>query len=161
MITALVSAIAGLFSAAAPEILKEVRDTRAHGRELEFLQINQKLALERAQWEASIKIEEQRSHAVVADIQSQEQNFEALMRQAMTPIGVAWVDSLNAVVRPLTAVVFMLLFAVGVLAFIFGFGADNAGFGTAMSGLFSEAIQATLGFMFGSRAIRTAIPKMA
>lgn len=161
MITALISALAGLFSATAPEFLKEFRDTRAHTREIEFLQINQKLALERAQWEASVKIEEQRSNATIADIQSQEQNFNALMRQAMTPIGVPWVDTLNSVVRPLTAVVFMLLFAVGVLAFIFGFGAQDAGFGTAMSGLFSEAIQATLGFMFGSRAVASRMPKAA
>lgn len=161
MITAAVSAILGLFSASAPELLKEFRDTRAHSRELEFLQINQKLALERAQYEASVKIEENRTNAVIADIQNQEKNFDALMRQAMQPIGIGWIDGLNAAVRPLCAIAFMGLFAVGVLAFIFGFGSHDVGFGTAMTGLFSEAIQATLGFMFGSRAIRMAMPKAA
>ena len=161
MITALISAITGLLSGAAPELLKEVRDTRAHKREIEFLQLNQKLALERAAHEASVKIEETRSNATIAEIQANEKQFEALMRQAMTPVGIGWIDGLNAVVRPITAIVFMFLFAVGVLAFIFGFGAQEASFGTVLGGLFAEAIQAVLGFMFGSRAIRSAMPKAA
>lgn len=161
MLTALISAIAGLFSATLPEVLREVKDTRAHSREIEFLQINQKLALERAAYETSIKIEEAHATSVVAEIQADEKNFDALMRQAMTPIGIGWIDGLNAAVRPITAIVFMVLFAVGVLTFLFGIGAHDAGFATTMSGLFSEAIQATLGFMFGSRAIKSAMPRAA
>jgi hypothetical protein len=160
MLTALISAIAGLFSATLPEILKEVKDTRAHKREVEFLQINQKLALERAQYEASVKIEDVRANATIAEIQANEHNFDALMRQAMTPIGIGWIDGLNAVVRPITAIAFMLLFAVGTFAYIFGM-ASNEAFASVMAGLFNEAMLGTLGFMFGSRAVRSAMPKAA
>lgn len=161
MITALISLVSGLFSGVLPEVVKEIKDTRAHGREMEFLQLNQKLVLERAAHETAVKIEETRTNREIAEIQENERNFESLMRQAMTPVGIGWIDGLNAAVRPLTAIAFMLLFVVGVSAFIFGFGTQDASFATAMSGLFSEAIQATLGFMFGSRAIRTVMPKAA
>ena len=69
MLTALISAVTGLFSGAVPEIIKEVRDSRAHAREVEFLRVNQELALQRAQYEASVKIEEARSNAMLADVQ--------------------------------------------------------------------------------------------
>lgn len=161
MITALISLIGGLFSATIPEILKEVKDTRAHKREIEFLALNQKLALERAAHEASIKIEEMRTNAITAEIQANEKSFDALMRQAMTPVNIPWIDGLNAVVRPITAIVFMGLFAVALLAFVFGFGATDAGFSSALGALFTEMMQAVMGFMFGARAVKSAMPRAA
>lgn len=160
MITALISAVTGLLSAVVPEVLKEVKDTRAHKREVEFLQLNQALALERAKYETSIKIEESRSNQTIAEIQAQEKQFEALMRQAMTPVGIGWIDGFNALIRPLTAAVFMIVFAAAVTAFVFGFVANEA-FGSSLALLFGEAMQATLGFMFGSRAVKSMLPKAA
>lgn len=161
MITALISLFSGLFSGVVPEILKEVKDSRAHRREIEFLQVNQKMALERAQYEASVKIEESRTNAAVAEIHANEESFKALMQQAMTPVGIGWIDGLNAVVRPLTAIAFMVLFAVALLAYIFGFGAAEPGFGSAMGALFTEMMQGVVAFMFGARAVKSAMPKAA
>jgi hypothetical protein len=161
MITALISLAGGLFSAAAPEFIKEIRDSRAHKREIEFLALNQKLALERAAHEASIKIEEMRTNAITAEIQANEKSFDALMQQAMTPVGIGWIDGLNSAVRPLTAIAFMGLFAVALLAYIFGFGASDPAFGSAMGALFTEMMQAVVAFMFGARAISSRIAKTA
>ena len=45
MITALISAVAGLVSGIVPDVLKEVKETRAHNREIEFTKLNHQLAL--------------------------------------------------------------------------------------------------------------------
>lgn len=160
MITALISAVTGLLSGVVPDVMKEIKDTRAHKREVEFLQINQKLALERAQHEASVKIEEARSREAVAEIEANEKQFQAMMAQAMQPTGVAWVDTLNAAIRPLTSIIFLILFAGGLVAYTFGITANDA-FGATMTGLFGEAVTAVLGYMFGFRSYRTMQPKGA
>lgn len=160
MITALISLFSGLFSGVVPEILKEIKDSRAHKREIEFLALNQKLALERAAHEASVKIEETRSNQAIADIQSYEKQFDSLMRQAMTPIGIGWIDGFNAIIRPATALVFLVLFAIAIICFIFGIVNDSA-FGATLGALFQEAMMGVIGFMFGNRAISSRIAKTA
>jgi hypothetical protein len=67
MITALISAITGLVSGVAPDLLKEFRETRAANREMEFLKLNNQLALERAKLEAGMKLEESHSAQLMAE----------------------------------------------------------------------------------------------
>ena len=160
MLTALISAITGLLSGVVPDVMKEIKDTRAHKREVEFLQLNQQLVLERARHEASVKIEEAQSQQAVAEIAANEKQFQALMSQAMTPTGVPWIDTMNAAIRPITSIVFILLFAGGLVAYTAGLTSNDA-FGASMTGLFGEAITAVIGYMFGYRSYKTVLPKGA
>jgi hypothetical protein len=160
MITALISAFAGLVSGVVPDVMKEIKDTRAHSREIQFLELNQKLALERSAHETSVKIEDARAKQAVAEIEAGEKQFQVLMAQAMQPTGIAWVDGLNAAIRPVTTIVFLVLFAVGLVAYTFGFSTNDA-FGAQMTALFGEAITAVMGYMFGFRSYRTMQPKGA
>lgn len=157
MITALVSAVTGLLSGVVPDVMKEIKDTRAHSREIEFLRLNNELALQRATAEAGAKIEEASSKSMVAEIEANERQFQALMSQAMAPTGIGWIDGLNAAIRPMTSVILMLLFAVGIVAYTFGI-ANNDAFGAQMTVLFGESITAVMGYMFGFRSYKTLRP---
>lgn len=155
MITALISAITGLLSGVVPDVLKEVRETRAHRRELEFTQINHQLALERAKLEVSAKLEESQEQRMMAEISAaKEQLVAAITVQGAYNTGIRWIDGLNALLRPTTALVFVFMFAVGLCGYSFGL-VHNDAFGTALISLFTEAVQAVLGFMFGARAVAT------
>ena len=161
MITALISAVTGLFSGIVPDIMKEIRDTRAHSREIEFLQINQKLALERVAHEASVKIEESNAKQTIAEIEANEKQFQQIMAQAMQQTGVEWIDMLNAAIRPITAALFMLLFAGGLATYWFGVSTPNDAFAAAMSGLYGEMMMGVIGWFFGFRSYKTLRPVAA
>lgn len=160
MITALVSAITGLVSGIAPDLLKEFRETRAANREMEFLKLNNQLALERAKLEAGMKLEESHSAQLMAEISATKDQIVAIVTEQAKPTGILWIDGFNALIRPLTALTFVMLFAVGLCAYSFGFSSNDA-FGSSMTALFSEAVQATLGFMFGARALAPSKKAMA
>lgn len=152
MITALVSAITGLVSGIVPDILKEVRDSRQASREMEFLKLNHQLTLERAKAEAGARLDEAEINMLTASIAATRDQIVAIVTEQAKPTGIAWIDGFNALLRPTTALIFVLMFAIGLCGYSFGL-VHNDNFGLVMSGLFAEAIQAVLGFMFGARAV--------
>jgi hypothetical protein len=155
MITALVSSVVGLFSGLAPDLLKEWKDSRAHNRELEFTRLNHQLALDRAKLEVSAKLEESQNQMFMAEVAAAKESLISVIQaQASYQTGVKWIDGFNAVIRPTTALIFVLMFAVGLCGYSFGL-VHNDAFGTQLIALFSEAVQAVLGFMFGTRAVAT------
>ena len=160
MFTALISAITGLLSGVVPDVMKEIKDTRAHTREIEFLKLNNELALQRAAAEAGAKIEEAQSKQTIAEIEANEKQFQSLMAQAMQPTGIPWIDTMNAAIRPITSIVFIVLFAGGIIAYSLGL-LNNDAFGVTMTGIYAEAVMAVLGYMFGYRSYKTVLPKGA
>jgi hypothetical protein len=160
MITALVSAVTGILSGLAPDLLKEFKESRAHKREIEFTTLNHQLALERAKMEVSAKLEESREDSFRAEVSAaKEQLITAITVQGSYHTGIAWIDGFNALIRPMTALIFVFMFAVGLCGYSFGL-VHNDAFGTSLIALFSEAVQAVIGFMFGARAVASS-KKMA
>jgi hypothetical protein len=161
MITALVSAITGLLSGIVPDILKEVKDSRAHSREMEFTRLNHQLALDRAKLEVSAKLEESQNQMFMAEVAAAKESLVSVIQaQASYQTGVKWIDGFNAMVRPTTALIFVFMFAVGLCGYSFGL-VHNDAFGTQLVMLFGEAVQAVLGFMFGTRAVASTKKAMA
>ena len=158
MFTALISAITGLLSGVVPDVMKEIKDSRAHTREIEFLRLNNELALQRATAEAGARMEEAQTKQTIAEIEANEKQFQSLMAQAMQPTGIGWIDSLNAAIRPITAAVFMFLFAAGVVTYSLGF-MNNDAFGATMSALYGEMMLGVIGWFFGYRSYKTVLPK--
>lgn len=152
MLTALFSAITGLLSGIVPDILKEVKDSRAASREIEFLKLNHQLTMERAKVEAGAKVEESYQQRISAEINATKEQIVAIVTAQSQATGIVWIDGFNALIRPLTALTFIGLFAVALGSYSLGFTHDAA-FGGAMTGLFSEGILATLGFTFGYRSV--------
>jgi hypothetical protein len=154
MITALVSAVAGLVSGLAPDILKEVKETRAHRREIEFTQLNHQLALDRAKLEVGAKLEESQNQMFMSEVAAAKDSLvSAIQSQNLfAATGIRWIDGVNALVRPMSSLLVMFLFAVTICAYSFGY-VNNDAFGTQMTMLFGEMVQAMLGFTFGYRSV--------
>jgi hypothetical protein len=152
MLTALFSAITGLISGIVPDVLKEVRESRAASREMEFLRLNHQLTLERAKLEVGAKLEESYEQRMMAEIAATKEQIVAIVSAQAQPTGIAWIDGFNALIRPFTAMMFVMMFAIGLCGYSFGLTHNDA-FGAAMTGMFSEAILATLGFIFGYRSV--------
>ncbi|MCV0371065.1 hypothetical protein [Filomicrobium sp.] len=148
MLTALISALTGLVSGIVPDVLKEVRDSRDHVREMDLIRLQHDLQMARLQAEAGSKLEAAETGIVAEEIRAFRESLTAIVETQGRPTGIAWVDGLNAVLRPLTAGVLIVL-----LVFVaLGFSSviDHAAF----SALFIEAVQAVLGFLFGYRSSR-------
>lgn len=158
MITALVSAVTGLVSGIAPKLITLFEARQGHKHEIEirdyeirFRQLDHKLAMERIKAEAGVKIDEAYYQAASEETRATREHLAELIKQQFTPTGIAWVDSFNAVIRPLSAAVFLVLFVVGLTAWTFGIARNDA-FGAQLGAVFIEAVQAVLGFTFGYRS---------
>jgi hypothetical protein len=152
MLTALISAITGLLSGIVPDILREVKDSRAAARELQFLKLNHELAMERVKAEAGAKVEESYQQRISAEIQATKEQIVAIVTAQSQATGIAWIDGFNAVIRPLTALAFVSVFVAVVCGYSFGLTAQP-GFGAAVAPLFTEGMMAVLGFLFGYRSV--------
>lgn len=153
MLVALFSAITGLISGVVPDILKEVKETRAHKREVEFTQINHQLALERAKLEVSAKLEESQEQRMMAEVTAaKDQLIAAITVQGAYATGIRWLDGFNAFIRPATALAFVAVFMAVVVGSAFGF-TQNEAVGTATITLFGDGFMAVMGFLFGYRSV--------
>lgn len=152
MITALISALTGLFSGVLPDLIKEIKETRAASREVEFLKLNHQLTIERAKLEAGAKLEESYSQQMIAEINATKEQIISIVTAQSTATGIIWIDGFNALIRPLTAFAFVAVFVSVIGGASFGLTKDPA-FSSALVPLFSEGIMAVLGFLFGYRSV--------
>ncbi len=162
MITSLISAIVGLFSGLAPDILKEFTASRAQKREIEFLEVQHRMSLERSKVEAEAKIREAVEGSVAAEVGALRDQLMAVLQIQATPTGVPWIDGFNALVRPvITVLVAGLFLATSVMfvkAVIIDYGAGNIKSAMELQqviwgSMIGEAAQAMLGFTFGYRSV--------
>jgi hypothetical protein len=148
MITALVSAITGLVSGIVPDVIKEIRDSRDHAREREFLEMQNRHYLERIRVEANSKVHEGQVEMLAEEVRASRDAMVAAITQPPHLSGVPWIDSFNAALRPLTVVFILAVFGGCVL------GMSDALEPATASALVAGAIEAVLGFLFGYRAAR-------
>jgi len=159
VIVALISSILGFVSGFGPKVLEVYGKRLDHKQELdirkmemEFQKLNHELTLERIKAEAGVKLDESYLEAVAADAVAARDQLKAMIVDAFKPTGIAWVDTFNAIVRPVTAALFLLMFAGGVVAYMLGTTTLNPEFGTVLGTTFVECVQGALGFIFGYRS---------
>lgn len=163
MITALISTVLGLVGGVLPDIMKEIKDSREHGREVERMQLQSELQLKLLEAQSQVKIAEVDANLVVEQIRAQGEQMKALV-EAQKPTGVKWVDGFNSFIRPATAALMMILFFG--IASLFSYSVilrtveiGPAGFEVAAQviwgSMVGEAIQAVLGYLFGYRTSKT------
>lgn len=165
-ITALVSALLGLLGGALPDVIKMVRDRQEASREREFLLLQHQMQLERMKAEAGSKLREAEAGIVAEEVRAMREHLVEATRAAAQPSGVAWIDGLSALVRPVMSYFVLLLFIITALAVTFavlrayldGRPMDEAtALGNAIwGGLVGFAIEAVFGFWFASRQVRKA-----
>jgi hypothetical protein len=161
MITAIISALVGLVSGVVPDVIKEVRDSRNHSREREFLELQHKFQMERLERDAEDKMRAADANIVGEELRAFAQTVTSIVEAQSKPTGIKWIDGFNAVLRPFctSAIIFMFIgvsaaYVYGVMhAFNAGQIADTLTLANLIWGsMIGEACQAVLGFLFGYRA---------
>lgn len=162
MLTALVSAIIGHIGGVIPDVVKEVRDTRAHTREREFLTLQHGFQIEREKLGAESKLREAEASLMAEEMRATREHLAAIIETQANPTGILWIDGFNAVLRPATAALMIALFVWTAAIFVGGvmdqYGAGKVEAAAAATliwnSLIGEAIQAVLGYLFGYRSAR-------
>lgn len=158
MITALISTILGLVGGVIPDIMKEIRETREHARELERLEKQSELQLKMLQAGTQAKLAEIDAQVYVEEMRAFRAQMENIYK-ASAPIGNAFIDGWNALLRPVTATAVVGLFMFTAILFTLGVMKEfAAGIYTMQEAAFviwgslvGEAIQAVMGFLWGYR----------
>ena len=158
MIVAALSSALGLFGGILPDIMKEVRETRDHGRQIAMLKAQSDYKMKELDYQRETKLAEFDMDAVLEQLKAQTEQMKHIY-EAQKPIGNSFVDGWNASIRPATATFLMILFVAASSAFGWGviekFRADEIDIIIAsemfLGGIVGEAIQAVLGYLFGYR----------
>lgn len=156
-LTALLSLISGLVTALVPDIMKEIKDSRASTREREFLKLQHQLELERLDKNAEMKIREAETTYAIEEMKAFASQLTSIIENQAKPTGYKWIDGFNGLIRPaVSAGVMVLFFAVSIIyvtALITAFKAGLITYDQLMTATWSsmvgEGIQAVLGFLFG------------
>lgn len=161
MIISLISSALGMAGGLLPDIMKEVRESREHTRELARMDKTAELQLKMLEAKTDAKLAEVEGQVYVEEMKAFGRQMEAIYK-AQQPVGIKWVDGFNAMIRPTTAMLLMLMFVVTAGMYItsvlaqFGNGLiDLKGASEIIWGsLIGDAIQAVLGFLFGYRSTK-------
>lgn len=145
---ALLGSLLGLLGALAPRLIQLFESRQNHKQELEMIDKHAETQLRLAEVVQAGKMAEIDARAAV---QGDMMAFAA----AMKPTGIAWVDALNGVVRPLLTVSFFALYAAVKAAQFYLITADGAAPANALVLLWGDedwaAWAAIVTFWFGSR----------
>jgi hypothetical protein len=162
-ITALISTLLGFLGGVLPDLMRELRDSRNHGRELDFIRTQHELQIERMKLEAGSKLREAEAGLAAEEVRAMREHLTAIIESQAKPTGIAWIDGLNAVIRPLAAIFILMLFMITAGAYVHavigqyqaGQIASVADLVTAIWGsMIGFSIEAALGFLFGARQAR-------
>jgi hypothetical protein len=160
MITALISSGLGIFGGLVPDLFREFRESREHFREIERLDKQAELQIRLLDHRTDAKLAEIEGNVYVEEMRAFRTQMSEIYRQ-QAPIGIGWVDSWNAALRPFACSLIIVLFVVVAAAFVWGVIADtNFAQGDSLvraakviwTSLVGEAIQAVLGYLFGYRS---------
>ncbi len=143
---ALLGSILGLFGSLAPRLLGFFEQKQNHAQEIEMMRLQSDSQLEMMKLGFTQKMAEINA---MADISADTASFTA----AMKPTGVAWIDGLNGLVRPVLALAFFGLYA-AIKAAQYAMLADQ-GVASALASLWGDedwAVWAAIvTFYFGNR----------
>ncbi len=160
MLTALISAIVGLISGAVPKVMDEVRDSRAHTREMEFIRLQHELQMARDSANSEAKMREAEASLGAEEMRAMREQLVSIIETQGKPTGIAWIDGINALLRPTVAAGIISMFFWVSIVYIQGVMQQySAGAIDAQTlaqvvwgSMVGEGILATLGFVFGYRS---------
>lgn len=144
--------VAGLLGLV-PDIMKEVRDTRMHGRELELMQTQAVLTRDtkRIETDGAVLHEEMRATR---------EHLAAIIEAQAKPTGIRWLDAFNGLLRPLCTSMVMGLMAYVTVTYTWAISSQYYA-GTIPAEQFMTLIQAgfigtmfegVIGFLYGYRS---------
>lgn len=160
MITALVGNILGMLSGVLPDIMKLVANWQNSKAEMKMMELQSKLQLEAAKVQAASKLEEWGQINAVEFTRAVRDQVTAAIEAGSRPTGIAWIDALNASMRPLCTYGIMFMFFCIAAPFawvVVGKMADGeydpmTAAKVIFGSLVGEAIMGCLGFLYGYRS---------
>ena len=162
MIVSLIGSVLGMAGGLLPDVMREIKDSREHSRELDRMAKTATIQLEQIKVRADAKMAEVRMESDAAESRAYLDQMRSIVEAQARPVGIKFVDGFNAMLRPSTAALIMVLFvstsgmyvwsvlhqvSAGVLQMT-----DAASI--IWSSLVGDSIQAVLGFLFGYRSTR-------
>lgn len=155
--TAIISLVSGLLTGSLPEIIKEIRETRASKREQDFVKLQHEMEVERMRAQMDMKIRESDTQLAAEEFRAMRDHLTAIVEAQYRPTGFRWIDALNALIRPTISAAIMVLFMY--LSIVYADGLVDQFYAGKMTyaeldkaiwgSLVGEAIMATLWFLFG------------
>lgn len=159
--TAIISGILGAFTAAVPKAFEYAEKKLSFQQEMQIRQLEaatrreeQEFALKAKAVEAQAKMEESYYGAVAQVDENARAYANEVYSQLTKPTGYAFLDAVNAAIRPFVTVVMTLLFFVGLVSWMYGIGNVNAQFGAALGASFIEAMTGIWFFVYGARQVQ-------
>jgi hypothetical protein len=142
-----------------PDLLREIRESRGHARDMEHMRELAKVQAETAKATADSRLREAEVHATIAESKAQTTQLSAIIDAQAKPSGNRFVDAFNALLRPSCVTVIMALFTWTAVVFVGAMVSEmNAGrlapsdFARMIeAGFVAEAFMCAFGFLFGAR----------
>lgn len=160
MITALISSALGIFGGLVPDIMKEVKATREHKREIDMIQVQADTQVKLVSANLDAKLREMEGNIFVEEMRGFRAQMENIYKQQMRPSGVKWIDGFNSFVRPFAVFTAWIMFLIigGMYSYwIIQISPDAGSAAQALWGsMVGEVIQAVVGYLFGYRTSSSA-----
>lgn len=160
MITAMISTILGMLGGVLPDLMKLLIQRQSAKDERAFLELQTKLQIQQLQITKDTRLAELGSSEQIEHMRSMKDSLLAAIEAGKLQTGIAWVDALNAVLRPICTVAIIAMFLIVSTAFCWLVLAKFAAgeiepevVGKIMFGsLVGESIMGCLGFLYGYRS---------
>ena len=160
MITALISSLVGMLSGVLPDLLKIWTNASASKNERALIELQAKMQIELAKVAQTTKLGEISGNEAIAHVKAGTEQLLAAIEANARLTGIAWVDALNAAMRPVCTYVLIGLFTVVTCAYsggvLWDFMSNSIDAQTAgkmlYGGLVGEFYMAVFAFTFGYRS---------
>lgn len=153
MLTFALSNLLGGLLGVVPDVMKEIRDTRAHGRELELM-------TKQAEITRDTKRIEMDGAVLHEEMKATREHLAAIIEGQFRPTGIVWLDAFNGLLRPVcTSLVMGLMLYVGLTytwAIAHQYYAGKIAAAEFMmliqAGFIGTMFEGVLGFLYGYRS---------
>lgn len=160
MWTAAISTILGMLGGVLPDLMKLLLQRQSAKDERAFLELQTKLQIQQLEITKDTRLAELGSSEAIEGMRSMKDSLLAAIEAGKLQTGIAWVDALNASLRPVctVAIVGMFVLVAGSFSWLmlakFAAGEmDPEMVAKVMFGsLVGESMQAVIGFLYGYRS---------
>jgi hypothetical protein len=146
-----------------PDIFKEIKESREHGRELERMNKQSEIQLKMIEKQTDGKLAEIEGNVAVEEMRAFSKQMDNIYNSSK-PIGIKFVDAWNALLRPITVTLIIFLFIATSSMYVWGVlglvGMTEGGITIQVAAtmiwgsLIGDSIQSVLGYLFGYRSTK-------
>ena len=99
MLTFALSNLVGGLLGIVPDVMKEVRDTRNHKRELEHMEKLAEIQRENSKLAHDSKMRELEANTSIEEVRATRETVSKIIESAAKPTGIVWIDAFNSLLQ--------------------------------------------------------------